>query len=74
MGGVGLGTGLHIVRLKVVDINALVIEHTIETIYRKLLVDAVDGGLDVFPTLIEVVLVYRTDGCLVQVSATDKKE
>ena len=72
MGGVGLGTGLHVVRLKIVDIDALVIEHAIEAVYRELLVDAVDGGLDVFSALIEVLLVYRTDGCLVQVSATHK--
>ena len=71
MGGIGLCSGLHIVRLKVIDIDALVIEHAIEAVYRKLLVNAVDGGLDVFPAQIEVVLVYRTDGCLVQVSATD---
>ena len=61
MGRVGLGTSLHIVGLKVVDVDTLVIEHAIETIYRKLLIDAVDSGLDVFLTLIEIIFINRTD-------------
>ena len=74
MGGVGLCSGLHIVGLKVVDVDTLVVEHTIESVYSKLLIDTVDGGLDVFLTLIEVVFVDGTERCLFQVSATCEKK
>ena len=60
MGRISLGTSLHIVGLKVVDVDALVVEHTVETVNCKLLVDTIDSGLNVFFTLVEVVSVDGT--------------
>ena len=70
MGRVGLCTSLHVVGLQVVDVDALVVEHAVETVYRKLLIDTVDGGFDVFLALIEVVSVNGTERGLVQIGAT----
>ena len=66
---VGLCASLHIVGLQIVDINALVIEHTIEPIYGELLIDTIDGSLDVLLATIEVILVDRADRGLLQVGA-----
>ena len=69
MGGVSLRSSLHIVGLQIVDVNALVVKHTIEPINGKLLIDAVNGSLNIFLALVEVVSINRTQGCLVQVGA-----
>ena len=74
MSGVGLSTSFHIVCLKIVDVDALVVEHAIEAIYRKLLIDAVDGGLDIFLALIEIVSVDRAEGCLFQIGAAAEQQ
>ena len=74
MGRVGLGTSLYIIRLQVVQIDHLIIPDTIHAAYGELLVDTVDGGLDVFLTLIEIVLIDRTDGTLFQVGTTAQCE
>ena len=70
MGGVSLRACLHIVGLQVVDIDTLIIEHAIEAIHRKLLIDTINGGLDILLAAIEVLLVNRTNGTLFQVCAT----
>ena len=73
MGGIGLCASLHIIALQVVDVDALVVEHTIESVYRKLLIDAVDGGFYVLLTAIKIIPVDGTERGLVQVSATHQR-
>ena len=70
MGRVGLCTSLHIVCLQIVDIDALIIEHAVETIDCELLIDAVDSGLDILLALVEVLPVDRAQRGLLQISAT----
>ena len=57
MGRVCLGTSLHIIALQIGEVDELIVEDAIHAAYGKLLIDAVDRGLDVFLTLIEIVLV-----------------
>ena len=70
MSRVCLGSSTDIIGLQILKIDGLVVPDTIHAVNRKFLIDAVDGCLYIVLTLIEVVLVYRTDGCLVQVGAT----
>ena len=66
--------GFHIVGLQVVDIDALVVEHAIETVNRKLLIDAIDGSFDIVLALIEIILINGTDGRLVEVGAAAEQQ
>jgi hypothetical protein len=74
MSRVGLCTSLYIVGLQVVDVDTLVVEHAVETVNRKLLIDAIDGSLDILFALVEIILVDRTDGILFQISATGDEQ
>ena len=74
MGGIGLCTCLHIIALQVINVDALVVEHAIESVNRKLLIDAVDGSLNIFSTLIEIISVNGTEGCLVEICTADQEE
>ena len=67
--GVCLSTCLHIVGLQVVEIDTLVVEHTIESVNSKFLINTIDSSLDIFLALIEIFLVNGADGTLFKVGA-----
>ena len=74
MGRVGLCTRFDVIRLQIIKVDALIIIHTIEAVDGECLVNTINGSLNIFLALIEIILVDRTDGSLVQVSATCEQQ
>ena len=74
MSRIGVGSGLYIIGLKITEIDTLVVEHTIESVNSKFLINTIDSSLDIFLALIEIILVDGADGTLFKVGARGERE